>query len=45
MTEFSINYTFWLNLLALALAAYLFVENRRHPMDHSAHHHGSDEAA
>ena len=46
MTEFSINYTFWLNLLALALAAYLFVQNRRHPMDHGGHHHhGSDEAA
>ena len=46
MTEFSINYTVWFNLLALALAAYLFVQNRRHPMDHGAHHHpGSDEAA
>ena len=42
VTEFSINYTFWLNLLAVGAAAYLYFENRRHPMDHGGHqHHGS----
>jgi uncharacterized membrane protein YraQ (UPF0718 family) len=38
MTTFSLNYTFWLNLIALGVAAWLFIQNRRHPMDHSAHH-------
>ena len=34
VTHFAINYTFWLNLAALALAIWLFVLNRRHPMNH-----------
>ena len=34
VSHFEINYTFWLNLAALALAIWLFVLNRRHPMDH-----------
>jgi len=32
VSHFAINYTFWLNLAALALAIWLFVLNRRHPM-------------
>ena len=39
MTHFSLNYSFWLNLLFGALAAWLFVQARRHPMDHHAHMH------
>lgn len=39
VTHFSLNYTFWLNMLALILAAWLFVLNQRHPMDHGGHHH------
>ncbi len=35
VTHFSLNYTFWLNLAFGALAAYLIVQARRHPMDHS----------
>lgn len=44
MTDFSFNYTFWLNMIALAVASYLFIQNHRHPMDHSAHeaHHDHD---
>ena len=42
MTHFGIDYTFWLNLIALALTAYLFVQNRRHPMDHSHHQHAEE---
>ncbi len=38
MTDFSLNYTFWLNLLFGALAAYLFWVNRQNPMDHGQHH-------
>ena len=32
LTKFSLNYTFWLNLVFGALAIYLFWTNRRHPM-------------
>lgn len=32
VTHFSLNYTFWLNLVALVVAAWLFFQNRRHPM-------------
>ena len=39
MTSFSINYTFWLNLAALGVALYLFVLNRRNPMDDAHHAH------
>ncbi len=42
MTTFSLNYTFWLNLLFGALALYWFWINRQNPMDHS-HHHGGHE--
>jgi len=46
MTQFSLNYTFWLNLAFGALAAYLVVQARRHPMDHRAHmHHGGHDMA
>ena len=34
VSQFEINYTFWLNLAALVLAIWLFILNRRHPMDH-----------
>lgn len=34
VSNFALNYTFWLNLVALALAAWLIVLNRRHRMDH-----------
>jgi uncharacterized membrane protein YraQ (UPF0718 family) len=41
MTHFSFNYTFWLNLLFGALAIYLVITARRHPINHSGHHgHG-----
>ncbi len=47
LTQFSLNYTFWLNLLFGALAAWLVVQARRHPMDHHAHmhHDGHDMAS
>ncbi len=46
MTHFSLNYTFWLNLLFGALSTWLVVQARRHPMDHHAHmHHGGHEMA
>jgi len=36
---FSVDYTFWLNLIALAIVAYLVYVNHTHPMhmDHSMH--------
>ena len=34
VSHFDINYTFWLNLAALALATWMFILNRRHPMNH-----------
>ena len=39
MTHFSLNYTFWLNLLFGALAVYLAIQAKRHPMDHHHMHH------
>lgn len=41
MTHFGLDYTFWLNLVFLALAIWLFVVARRHPMhhDHGGHDH------
>ena len=39
VTHFSLNYTFWLNLAFGALATYLIVQARRHPMDHSHMEH------
>jgi hypothetical protein len=42
LTSFSFNYTFWLNVIFGALAAYLFWRNWRHPMEHG-HHHGEGE--
>lgn len=41
LTEFSLDYTFWLNILFGALAVWLFWLNHKHPMDHS-HHHDHD---
>ena len=40
VTHFAFDYTFWLNIVALALAIALFVIARRHPMhhDHGQHH-------
>lgn len=43
ITHFSLNYTFWLNLLFGALALWLFWQNHRHPMDHTMHHEPSAE--
>lgn len=40
--QFSFNYTFWLNLAAAGVVAYLISVNRRHPMHHSHHHEGHD---
>jgi len=37
MTHFSLNYTFWLNLIFGALAFYLFVLARREPSMHGGH--------
>ena len=37
LTHFSINYTFWLNLIFGALAAWLGYLNWRNPMDHGDH--------
>ena len=45
VTHFEINYTFWLNLAALALAIWLFVLNRRHPMEHGHAHGGGEQAS
>jgi uncharacterized membrane protein YraQ (UPF0718 family) len=44
LTHFSINYTFWLNLVFGALALWLVFLNWRNPMDHGDHHehHGND---
>ena len=42
MTRFSLNYTFWLNLIFGALAAYFFWLNWKHPMEHG-HHYGEVE--
>ncbi len=42
LTDFSLNYTFWLNLVFGALAVYLFWVSHKHPMDHGhAGHHAS----
>jgi len=38
VTHFSINYTFWLNLVFGALAAWFIYLNWRNPMDHTGHH-------
>ncbi|MBE7202145.1 MAG: permease, partial [Parafilimonas terrae] len=37
LTQFSLNYTFWLNLVFGALGAYLWWVSRRHPMQHHGH--------
>ena len=44
MTEFSLNYTFWLNLLFGTLAAYLFWLNSKNPMVHGHHDHAQHAA-
>ena len=43
LTHFSVNYTFWLDLVFGALAVYFFWTNHRNPMDHG-HHAGHDPA-
>ncbi len=43
VTQFSFNYTFWLNLAFGALAVSLVVVNRRHPM--AMHHHREHQPA
>jgi hypothetical protein len=42
MTDFSLDYTFWLNLAFGALALWLFWTARRNPMKHghACEHHG-----
>lgn len=35
VTDFSLNYTFWLNLVAITVAVWLYRLNRRHPMEHA----------
>ena len=42
ITDFSLNYTFWLNLVFGVLAVYLFWVSHKHPMDHghAGHHAG-----
>jgi uncharacterized membrane protein YraQ (UPF0718 family) len=35
LTTFSFNYTFWLNVAFGALAVYVWILNRRHPMHHA----------
>ena len=42
ITRFSLNYTFWLNLVFGSWAAVLFWLNHRHPMDHAMHHDDHD---
>ena len=44
LTDFSLNYTFWLDLAFGALALYLFWLNGRHPMIHG-HHADGDHAS
>lgn len=47
ITHFALNYTFWLNLVFGALAAYLFWVAHQNPMQHGhgdhEHNHGHDE--
>ncbi|MFC6790708.1 MULTISPECIES: hypothetical protein [Methylobacterium] len=39
LTHFSLNYTFWLNLLFGALGLYLWWISRQHPMQHGHDEH------
>ena len=41
ITHFALNYTFWLNLMLGAWAAWLFWLNYQNPMDSSMHHGGA----
>lgn len=45
VTHFSLNYTFWLNLIFGGLTIFLIIMARRHPMqhDHAHMHHGGQE--
>ncbi|MGD1067815.1 MAG: permease [Vulcanimicrobiaceae bacterium] len=45
LTTFRVDVTFWLNLIFGALAVWLFVLDRRHPMEHHGHHHEEGNAA
>jgi uncharacterized membrane protein YraQ (UPF0718 family) len=44
LSMFSLNYTFWLNLLFGGLGLYLWRLNARHPMDHGCHAGHADHA-
>ncbi|MDQ2680215.1 MAG: permease [Candidatus Eremiobacteraeota bacterium] len=45
LTMFSINYTFWLNIIFGILAIYLWNVNRTHPMSHGHHESHAAETA
>jgi uncharacterized membrane protein YraQ (UPF0718 family) len=45
LMTFRIDVTFWLNLIFGALAVWLFVLDRRNPMEHHGHHHEEGNAA
>jgi uncharacterized protein len=47
MTHFDLDYTFWLNIVFGAFAAFLFWTARRNPMAHAHHceHHGAHKSA
>ena len=45
LTSFSFNYTFWLNLVFGALAAYFVWLNWKQPMDHGHGHHQGPHSA
>ena len=42
LTHFSLNYTFWLNLLFGSIGVYLWWVSRRHPMQHEHSDHDHD---
>ncbi len=42
LVMFSVNYTFWLNVIFGGLAAYAWYLNRKHPMAHGCHHEQDD---
>jgi uncharacterized membrane protein YraQ (UPF0718 family) len=43
-STFSLNYTFWLNIIFASVAIYLYVVDARNPMDHGHHHDMSHHA-
>ena len=40
ITHFALDYTFWLNLVAVGWAGWLFWQSHLHPMDHAHMDHG-----